>query len=314
MSQVDDSQSPAMGRGLILSATVLWSLNGVFVPLLTSPTILGLHEPPVEGMHIAFYRAFFAGLVLTPTLRRREITLRPTMLLTALCFAAMNYLFVLAITSGGVASTLFLQYTAPAWVYLIGVGLLGEKRNPRGLRAALVALAGVVVIVAGGWQKDQVGPMFLGLGSGVTYALVLLGISRLRDVSSRWVTVMNLMTASLVLTYAVAQRPVPTWPQLLTLVIFGGVQLGLPYWLMARGLRSVSAGEAGTLTLVEPLLSAFWAYLVGGQIPSRWTLLGGVLILAALLYQYAPRRGQTTGGDVAGDAPPRYDMTSGESP
>jgi len=38
--------------------------------------------------------------------------------------------------------------------------------------------------------------------------------------------------------------------------------MGLPYWLMARGLRTVSAQEAGTITLLEPLLNPLWAYLV----------------------------------------------------
>ena len=85
--------------------------------------------------------------------------------------------------------------------------------------------------------------------------------------------------------------PMPSAKQLAVLAIFGGIQLGLPYWLMARGLKSVTPREAGTLTLAEPLLSTLWAYLVGGQVPTTWTVIGGVLILAALLYQYAPRRG-----------------------
>jgi drug/metabolite transporter (DMT)-like permease len=84
----------------------------------------------------------------------------------------------------------------------------------------------------------------------------------------------------------------PTWPQLVTLVFFGGVQLGLPYLLMARGLRVVGAQEACTLTLLEPVLNPVWAYLVspGTEAPTIYTLLGGGCVLAALLYRYWPTR------------------------
>jgi DME family drug/metabolite transporter len=70
------------------------------------------------------------------------------------------------------------------------------------------------------------------------------------------------------------------------------VQMGLPYWLVARGLRSVSPQEAGAITLLEPLLNPLWAYLVspeteGLKLP---TLLGGALILGGLAWRYWPRR------------------------
>jgi len=271
-------------------ATMLWSLNGVFMPLLRSPTRLNLNVPTIEPMHVAFYRVFFAGLVLVPTLRRADISWRWGMLFAAGCFAAMNLTFTLALAQGDVASTLFLQYTAPAWLYLASVYVLGDAPNRRGFRAVLIALLGVIVIVGGGWSNDQIGVMLLALASGVTYAGVLLGIGRLRGVSPRWLTVVNLLSSALVLLPFAVMLSQPSLPQLAALMIFGGLQLGLPYWLMARGLRSVGPQEAGILTLAEPLLSTLWAYLVGGQVPSRWTALGGVLILAALAYQYWPRR------------------------
>jgi DME family drug/metabolite transporter len=301
MTESPRPASPTRGRLLILLATLLWSLNGFFMPLLTSATPLGLHVPPVEGMHVCFFRAFFAGLVLAPTLRRSDIAFRRPMLFTAGCFAVMNLSFVLAMAKGGVASTLFLQYTAPAWLYLASVFLLREPPSARNRRAVILALTGVIIIVAGGWGSNQLPAMGLGVLSGVTFAGVLLGLRFLRHVSSTWITVVNLLTAAAVaLPFLLLEGlPMPAGRQLVVLAVFGGVQLGLPYLLMARGLQSVSPREAGTLSLAEPLLSTLWAYLIGGQVPTRWTLLGGLLILAALLYQYAPRRA------VAAPDPPR---------
>ena len=288
MTALDSTPSRTHGRLCIVVASVLWSLNGFFVPVLTKDTLLGLNNPAVTAQHIAFYRVLFAGIVLVPGLRRAEITFRLPMLLSAGAFAIMNLVFVFAMTEGVIASAMFLQYTAPVWLYLVCVYGLGEPADRRGLVSVMIALVGIFAIVAGGWHDNGLRVMALGLASGITYAGVLLGIRLLRSESSRWITVVNLMTAaafSLPLLFFV---PNPSWAQLATLVVFGGLQLGLPYLLMARGLRSVDAREAGTLTLIEPILSPIWAFLVADQRPQTTTWIGGAFILAALLYRYAP--------------------------
>ena len=76
------------------------------------------------------------------------------------------------------------------------------------------------------------------------------------------------------------------------LFLFGSVQMGLPYFLFARGLRTVSPQEAGAITLLEPLLNPLWAYLISPETdtPPPTTWVGGVLILGALAYRYLPGR------------------------
>jgi drug/metabolite transporter, DME family len=84
----------------------------------------------------------------------------------------------------------------------------------------------------------------------------------------------------------------PTTEQLVVLFFFGAVQMALPYWLMARGMRVVSPQEAGTITLLEPLLNPLWAYLVAPQteVPSVFTFIGGGFILGALAWRYWPKQ------------------------
>ena len=80
----------------------------------------------------------------------------------------------------------------------------------------------------------------------------------------------------------------PTWAQFAVLAVFGSVQMGLAYWLVARGLQIVSPYEAATITLLEPLLNPVWAYLVAGEMPSPFTIIGGAFILGALVWRYWP--------------------------
>src|SRR6516165_1471285 len=118
------SPSLARGRLLIVLAAVLWSTSGLFKCVLKHTTPLRLGAEPVDDLAIAFYRVFFASLVLLPTLRRRSVSFRPSMLAMVGCFAAMNITFVLALTRGKAANAILLQYTAPLWIYLAGIWLL----------------------------------------------------------------------------------------------------------------------------------------------------------------------------------------------
>ena len=95
-------------------------------------------------------------------------------------------------------------------------------------------------------------------------------------------------------------RP-PTTPQFVVLFLYGTVQMGLAYWLMAKGLRSVTPQEAGTISLLEPLLNPVWAYLVSPatEPPGWFTLVGGGVILAALAWRYWPRRKHQAADGVA---------------
>jgi drug/metabolite transporter, DME family len=276
---------------------VLWSLSGAFTKLLTRPSLLGLHDPELPALVIAFARVLFAGLVLVPTLRTKDVTFRPAMAGMVVSFAVMNALFVSAMAAGSAANAILLQYTAPMWLYFASVFWLREPADSRGPLTLGFGLAGLAAIVWGGWQEAQLWVIGLGLGSGLTYAGVVIGLRVLRTESPRWLTVLNHLGGALALVpFVVALAPPkPGISQLAFLALFGAIQMALPYWLMARGLRVVSPQEAGVITLLEPLLNPLWAYLVAPETetPSWYTFLGGAFILGGLAYRYAPRRPTT---------------------
>lgn len=281
------------GRLCIVLAAVLWSLSGALTKMLREETSLNLNQPYLDPLLIAAYRVFFAGLVLVPLLRPTDISFHPWMLFTAISFALMNATYVLAMAQGQAANAVLLQYSAPLWMYLAAVFFLGEKHTLRGALSLGLGLLGIAIIVAGGWQDEKLSVVALALTSGVFFAAILVGLRLLRDRSSVWLTILNLFGGTVALVPFVWHLPWPSVQQLLLLAFFGGVQLGLPYLLMARGLRVVSAQEAGTITLLEPLLNPLWAYLVSPDTEGLklYTLLGGACVLGALLYRYWP--GQT---------------------
>ena len=288
----------AQGRLYVVLAALLWSTSGAFTKVLTHPTFVGANEPPIDAWHwhgrdypvqLACYRALFAGLVLLATVRPANVAFRPLMLVMAGCFALMNITFVTAQALGTAANAILLQYSAPLWMYLAAVFLLGEPSDRRSTIALVLGLLGIAVIVAGGWDEGDLLVIAIALSSGFMYAGVLICLRVLRDVSPRWLTAWNHLLSGLVLVPLIISLRPPTPLQFVVLFLFGAVQMGVAYWLVARGLQAVSPQEAGTLTLLEPLLNPVWAYLVAGEVPHPMTFVGGAIILGALAWRYWPR-------------------------
>jgi drug/metabolite transporter (DMT)-like permease len=70
----------------------------------------------------------------------------------------------------------------------------------------------------------------------------------------------------------------------LSVAYLGVVQIGLAYTLftvaMARGVRSLDAGIVG---YIEPVLNPIWVFLVLHERPTQWALLGGAIIVTAVV-------------------------------
>jgi drug/metabolite transporter (DMT)-like permease len=276
------------GRWLIVAAAVLWSLSGFFARLFTTPTWLHLHEPSLTPFQMAVYRNFFAGLMLLPLLRMSVVRVRPVMFVMVAAFAGMSGLYLAAMNAGPAVIAGLLQYTAPGWMVVGCVWLLREPLDRPALLTILGGLLGVSIIVLGQADGARLTQAALALGSGVMFAIIMLCLRVLRTEDAGWLTVWNHLGAALLLCPLVWAVPVPTGPQLLALAVFGAVQMALPYWLMARGLRSVSPQEAGALTLIEPLLIPMWAMLIAPDTewPDAWTWAGGACILGTLFLRY----------------------------
>jgi DME family drug/metabolite transporter len=285
-----DVPSLLHARLLVLAAAVLWSTSGLFVK---APYFAGW-----RGSEFAFWRAAFACLVLWPLVRRPQWSWK--LLPMAATFVLMNYSYLTAMAKGSAANAIWLQFTAPVWVLLLGVFVFHERAVWRDWLLVALAAAGVGVILFYESRGAAMEAVMWGLASGVFYAGVVLSLRHLRTMDSAWLTALNHLVTAIVLapvalsglwtTESIAP-PLPTGIQWPLLAGLGMIQMGLPYVLFARGLRSVPGHEATGIGLIEPLLVPLWVYLAWGDRPAWWTLAGGGLILTGLVIRYAYRPG-----------------------
>ena len=84
-------------------------------------------------------------------------------------------------------------------------------------------------------------------------------------------------------------HPLPL-SQAAIVVTLGVFQLGLPYILYSIAIRRVTALEAILIPMIEPILNPLWVVLRHGEIPGAWSLLGGALVLGAVLGREVARR------------------------
>ena len=54
--------------------------------------------------------------------------------------------------------------------------------------------------------------------------------------------------------------------------------------LMVRAARNLSAPELSLLALLEVLLGPIWAWLGAGEVPASATMMGGAVVLMALVF------------------------------
>ncbi len=286
-----DHRAPSLltARLFVLTAALMWSTGGFFVK---APYFDGWPGPT-----LAFWRAAFATVILLPLVRRPTWSWK-LVPMTAV-FALMNYTYLSAMAEGSAANAIWLQSTAPVWVLLVGVLVFGERATGRDLLLVLFSAAGVAVILVYELRGASPKAVMWGLASGLFYGGVVLGLRQLRGMDSTWLAAMNHLVTSVALAaFALgslvsseSRAPFPSGIQWLFLAFFGMFQMGLPYILFTRGLRSIPGHEATGIGLLEPILVPLWVFLAWGDRPAWWTLVGGGLILVGLAVRYAlPQR------------------------
>jgi DME family drug/metabolite transporter len=274
-------QTAGHGRAWVVLAAVMWSSSGLFA----KATIFHVWPSETRGVLLAFWRALFAGLLLLPAVRRPKWDAR--LIPLCLAFAVMNVMYLSAMTQTTAANAIWLQSTAPWWVFLVGV-LVMRQPVPQGQRIPLVVGGlGLAIILWFEMQGQARAGVLCGLVSGFSYAGVVLALRALRGLDTVWiVAVAHLATAAAILPYVIYLDVWPSLVQVPVLAGFGLFQMALPYVFFARGLRSITSQEATVIGLSEPILLPVWVLLAWGEAPAPWTLVGGGLILVGLILQY----------------------------
>ncbi|HET9251183.1 MAG TPA: DMT family transporter [Candidatus Eisenbacteria bacterium] len=262
----------------VCAAALLFSLGGA-----------GIKATDLTSWQVAGFRSGIAALFFLLFLpeSRRALTWRS--LVVGSSYAATMIFFVLANKLTTSANTIFLQSAAPLYVLLLAPLLLHERARRSDIPVMLLVVIGLSLFFVGSEAPHRTAPdpvrgNLLGLAAGVTWSLTIIGMRWLgrsgnaAPLSAALTGNFLAMAISLPFALPVANAGPTDAGIILGLGVF---QIGLAYVFLIRGLRDVPAFEAMVLLLLEPALNPIWSWMIHGERPGGWALVGGALILGA---------------------------------
>jgi drug/metabolite transporter (DMT)-like permease len=246
------------------------------------------------GFQLATFRAAIAGgslLLLVPE-SRRGWTWRS--FIVGIAYAITTLLFVMANKTTTAANAIFLQNTNPVFILLLAPLLLHEPVRRADVVQLVITVLGMALFFVGAQRQFATAPNPV-LGNAlaalcaVSWSFTLIGYRwlALNGTSPATAAVSGNFTAAL---FAVAVGlPFASGRALDWVAVgyLGLVQLALPYVFLTYAIPRLRALELSLLLLVEPVLNPIWAWLVHGETPSAWALLGGALILGTTVLRAA---------------------------
>jgi drug/metabolite transporter (DMT)-like permease len=304
MSAVEDRRRSPFGRSLserrrgeiyaALSA-LAWSSAGILQRQLSVSA-----ATQISGRGVF---AFLALGLYVVGFRRGEVrmSVRRGVLLVAACMAVANASFMLSLNHTSVAHVLFFQALSPLAAALLGAKLIGERPSLLTSIAMAIAIAGVVVMVGGPGGGSQLGNG-LALLTAVAFAIVLVVGRRHRGVSMPAAICISQLMVVIAFAPFASLGSVPAgqvgW---LGLMGAGQVMLGTLFFALAA--RHVPAAEMALIFLLEVVLGPLWVWIGVSEAPSAATLVGGGIVLIAVVLQIGARRAAEERGRLAGEAP-----------
>ena len=277
---VDQSAGRRRGQLYIALAAVAWSTAGVLQRQLS-----------LDGATQVGGRAVFAALALlvyVAVLERGNFlqawrSIGVAGVGVAVCLAAASCAFILALNETTVARVLFIQAIAPVLAAMLARVFLGEPVSPRTAVALALALAGVAIMLGAPGSGNLTGDL-LALVMALSFAVALVITRHRRDVSMAPATCLSQVLLMVAFLPFASLSDVGN-QDLVVLAALGAGQIGLGLIFLTLGARLIPAAQVGLITLLEVVLGPLWVWLALDEHPGTLTLVGGAVVVAAIVIQ-----------------------------
>ncbi|MDB4117186.1 DMT family transporter [Amylibacter sp.] len=283
--------SPKYATILILSGALCMSFAALFVKLIQN----------ADGFQILFYRGFpQCMMVMIVACFIRQISLveffksidkTDLILGFTMCIAFSFYIFALLNTS--VASALFILSISPVFAALLSWRIIGEIPTKTTWIAILFAMVGVTVMVGADLTRGQLIGNLFAMISAFSFALMLVFArkSKKSDVlTGNFLGAGFAILMAIILAYSYGDGLIVSTQDMLLSFALGAFTIGIGIAFVAWAAPYLPAPNVGVLVLIESVLAPVWVWLFLDMPMKYQEILGGLIILCAVLILSTKRK------------------------
>ncbi|KRQ15452.1 DMT family transporter [Bradyrhizobium manausense] len=269
-----------LGIALVAAAATAWSTAPFFTRLL-----------PFDSWTILFWRGLFGGCLITlllvlmqgpGALRQLVVPGRGGLLVASLSAIGMIS-FIPALQMTNVMNVAVLIATQPFVAAALAWLWLREAATRRTLIASFVAFAGVVVTVGGIRAGADIGGVALSCLMVFAISAMTVVVRRHRETSMVAAAALSNFIGSLVSLLLAHDIAHVGSHNLAILATFGCLQIALGLTFYMLGSRLLPSGQASLVATLETPLMAFWIWVAFGEVPAVHALIGGALVIGAVI-------------------------------
>ena len=193
--------------------------------------------------------------------------------------------YVFAMYNTTVANTNFIIQTQTIFLAIFGYFFLKEKISKITLVSIFLAIFGIILMVGSDLEPGQMSGNLAAFIMPVSFAILILIIRKYPNVDMVPLQLYAGITA-MIIGYIIAGKINISAHDIFLGFLAGFFQLGFGFILITIGARSTPSAMVGIIMLTEAVLGPFWAWLFINENSSFMVLIGGTIVIIAVLLQF----------------------------
>ena len=193
--------------------------------------------------------------------------------------------YVFAMYNTTVANTNFIISLQILFLAIFGFFFLKEKINLITLISIILAMSGVLLMVGNSLSPGELSGNLAAFTMPITFAVLIMIVRKFPSVDmvpAQFVAGISSCLIGLSLSPTIMISPHDIFLGFLA----GFFQIGFGFIFITIGARTTPSAMVGIIMLSESVLGPIWAFLFVSEIPSIYGLIGGAIILFAVLLQF----------------------------
>ena len=200
-----------------------------------------------------------------------------------LSFGFCGYVFAMYNTT--VANTNFIISLQILFLAIFGYFFLKEKISAITLTSIVLAISGVFLMVGNSLSPGELSGNLAAFTMPITFAVLIMIVRKFPTVDmvpAQFVAGIS----SCLIGFLLSNKLMISSHDIFLGFLAGFFQVGFGFIFITIGARSTPSAMVGVIMLSESVLGPIWAFLFVGERPSMFALIGGSIILFAVLLQF----------------------------